>query len=46
MSKKQGSKAGSGWKYSCNCGYSTLQIGSAVSHINSNKDHQLQRIEL
>jgi hypothetical protein len=46
MSKKSDVKAGSGWRYSCSCGYETLQIGSAVSHINNNKDHQLQRTEI
>ena len=46
MSKKPEAKVGSGWKYACSCGYETLQIGSAVSHINNNKAHQLQRIEL
>jgi hypothetical protein len=46
MSKKEGSKTGSVWKYSCDCGYETIKISSAVGHVNSNKDHQLQRVEL
>ncbi|HEY4698873.1 MAG TPA: hypothetical protein VIH27_00670 [Nitrososphaerales archaeon] len=39
-------KSGNSWKYTCNCGFETLQIGSAVSHINSHKDHKLLRTEL
>ncbi|MBI4258295.1 MAG: hypothetical protein HY619_05005 [Thaumarchaeota archaeon] len=46
MSKKGGSGGVSGWKYRCTCGYETLQVSSAVAHINSNKDHQLTRQEL
>jgi len=36
----------SGWKYKCSCGFETLQVGSAVAHINANPGHRLQRIEL
>lgn len=48
LSKKaQDQKSGlNGWKYKCACGFETLQVGSAVAHINSNPGHQLQRIEL
>jgi len=47
MSKKALTKSGmSGWKYTCTCGYETLSIGDAVSHINKNTGHQLTRAEL
>lgn len=47
MSKKSQS-SGWGWKYRCTCGYETLDVGSAVAHVNKAKDgkHQLVRIEL
>ncbi|MBI2184457.1 MAG: hypothetical protein HYU39_05800 [Thaumarchaeota archaeon] len=47
MSKKAGAGGGlNGWKYRCSCGFETLQVSSAVAHINSNKGHQLSRQEL
>ena len=36
-----------GWRYTClTCGFSTLDIGAAVDHVNKNKGHQLKRVEL
>jgi len=48
LSKKPSDQKGglNGWKYKCSCGFETLQVGSAVAHINANPGHQLQRIEL
>jgi len=47
LSKKaEEQKGGFGWKYKCSCGFETLQVASAVAHINANPKHQLQRIEL
>ncbi|GBC75472.1 hypothetical protein HRbin06_00790 [archaeon HR06] len=44
--KKEVSGKMGGWKYVCTCGYSTLNVGEAVKHINENTTHQLTRVEL
>ncbi len=44
MPKKSGFK---GWRYECiTCGFTTLDVGAAVDHVNKNKGHQLKRVEL
>jgi hypothetical protein len=47
MSKKAaGQRSMSGWRYICSCGYTTINVGEAVAHINKYRDHQLLREEL
>ncbi|MCS7116192.1 MAG: hypothetical protein RMJ31_02065 [Nitrososphaerota archaeon] len=36
-----------GWKYRCTCGFETLSVAEAVSHLNKNDEaHRLIRIEI